>query len=201
MLKIEKIEGFNNFKSVDRKTQVILSHTSRDIKNYILSLKHRNNGEYKKVPHYVISKSGVVFSLMDDLCYSQYYGDEIIDKNAIHVVLENLGWFDKIPAENSFINWIGDIYKEKVFEKKWRDYFFWDYYTDEQINSCINLCNNILENNSIDKKFIGHNIKVDGISKFVGIVNRSNFNTFYTDLNPSFKFEYFKNQIENEPIR
>jgi len=201
MLKIEKIEGFNNFKSVDIKTQVILSHTSRDIKNYILSLKHRNNGEYKKVPHYVISKSGVVFSLMDDLCYSQYYGDEIIDKNAIHVVLENLGWFDKIPAENSFINWIGDIYKEKVFEKKWRDYFFWDYYTDEQINSCINLCNNILENNSIDKKFIGHNIKVDGISKFVGIVNRSNFNTFYTDLNPSFKFEYFKNQIENEPIR
>lgn len=201
MLKVEKIEGFNDFKSVDRKTQVILSHTSRDIKNYILGLKYRNNGEYKKVPHYVIGKDGVVFSLIDDLCYSNYFGDEIADKNGIHIVLENFGWFDKIPVENSFINWIGDIYKEKVYEKKWRDYFFWDYYTDEQTNSCIELCNNILEKHSIDKKFIGHNIKVDGISKFVGIVNRSNFNTFHTDLNPSFKFEYFKNQIENEPVR
>lgn len=200
MFKSEKIECFDNFQTVEKKNQIILSHTSRKLKDYILSLKSRNNGEYQKIPHYLISKEGKVFSLLEDKKSSEYFGNENIDKNSIHVVLENLGWFDKIPIENSFINWIGDIYKEKVYEKKWRDYFYWDFYTEKQIEKCVELCEYLLEKNSIDKKFIGHNIKVEGIDKFNGIVTRSNFNVLHTDLSPSFNYEYFKNKIENESV-
>jgi len=200
MLDILEIEKLNRFTLTDKKKQIILSHTSRNITDFISSLKFRNNGEYSKVPHYVISKTGVVYRLMDDLMCSEFFGNEEVDKNSIHISLENLGWFNKLPIENSYINWIGDIYKKKVFERKWRDYFYWDFYTEEQIESCITLCKKIIKDHSIDKKFIGHNIKVDGIDKFGGIVTRSNFNTIYTDLNPSFNYGYFKTNIEDEPI-
>lgn len=196
MIKVDEIEGFKKFPTTEKKNKIILSHTSRNLKDYITSLKTRYNGEYTKIPHFVISKEGKVFGLLDELMYSDFFGIKEIDTTSIHICLENYGWFDKIPLENRFINWIGDIYKENVFEKKWRDYFFWDYYTEKQINSCLELCKYIIINQSIEKKFIGHNIKVDGVNKYTGILSRSNFSTHYTDLNPSFKFEFFKTEIE-----
>ena len=51
---------------------------------------------------------------------------------------------------------------------------------------------------SIDNKFIGHNTKVEGIKLFNGIVCKSNYNDKFTDVNPSFDFELFKQNIENE---
>lgn len=201
MVKTKKIDNFKKFPKTDKKKQIILSHTSRNLSEYIISLKNRNNGDYTKIPHYIISKNGDIYTLMDDLMYSNYFGNKEVDINSIHISLENLGWFDKLPIENSFINWIGDIYKKKVFEKKWRDYFYWDFYTEEQIESCVTLCKDLIEKHSIDKKFIGHNIKVDGINRFNGIVTRSNFHTIYTDLNPSFRYDYFKTRIEDEPVR
>lgn len=192
MYDIEKIEGFDRFPKVESKNKIILSHTSRNLRDYIQSLKIRINGQYNNVPHFVISKEGKIFQLMDVMMYSDFFGG----KESIHICLENLGWLDKIPLEKKFINWIGDIYKENVYEKKWRDYFFWDVYTEKQINSCLELCKDLTEKQSIPKKFIGHNIKVDGVNMFNGIVTRSNFSTRYTDLNPSFKFEFFKIEIE-----
>jgi hypothetical protein len=112
--------------------------------------------------------------------------------------LENLGWLEKQPLENHYVNWIGDIYKGKVFERKWRDYFFWDPYSDEQLDSLTKLCKKIILDMRMSKEIIEHNTKINGIQKFQGVVTRSNFDSSFTDLSPAFDFEKFRKKIENE---
>ena len=51
---------------------------------------------------------------------------------------------------------------------------------------------------SIKPHLVGHNTKINGVEKFEGIVTRSNYNQSYTDLNPSFDFELFLKNIEDE---
>jgi replication initiation and membrane attachment protein DnaB len=112
--------------------------------------------------------------------------------------LENLGWLEKKPLSNSYINWKGSIYNQQVYEKKWRDYFFWQPYTTSQLKSTADLCNQLIQTLRIENRCIGHNTKVDGIENYEGIVSKSNFNSNFTDLNPSFNFEAFRKLLENE---
>jgi hypothetical protein len=51
------------------------------------------------------------------------------------------------------------------------------------------LIDKVCKNNKIPNEFIGHNVLVDGIENFKGIVSRSNYNEHWTDINPSFNFE------------
>ena len=97
-----------------------------------------------------------------------------------------------------YSNWLGITKKQDIYEKKWRDYFFWDVYTDEQINSLIELCKNITMEMSMKYKFIGHNTKSVSVETYEGITCRSNYNSFYTDLNPSFPFSTFIKKLEYE---
>jgi N-acetyl-anhydromuramyl-L-alanine amidase AmpD len=78
--------------------------------------------------------------------YSKYINDENISKKSITVSLENLGWLEKEPLKNRYINWIGNIYNGKTFERKWRDYFLWQPYTEVQIDSTILICKKLMEN-------------------------------------------------------
>jgi hypothetical protein len=50
----------------------------------------------------------------------------------------------------------------------------------------------------IEKRCIGHNTRFEGVENFEGIVTKSNFDSKYTDLSPSFNFETFKKLLENE---
>lgn len=76
--------------------------------------------------------------------------------------------------------------------------FFWARYTDEQIKSLGILVNQLCDEFYIPKSSIGHNVKVDGIEKFEGIVTKSNFDADFTDLNPHFDFETFKMLLDND---
>jgi N-acetyl-anhydromuramyl-L-alanine amidase AmpD len=105
---------------------------------------------------------------------------------------------EKKPLSNDYINWKGSIYKGQVFEKKWRDFFFWQPYTNSQIESTAKLCVKLSEELSIEKRCLGHNTKIDGVESFEGIISRSNLSSRYTDLSPSFNFETFTKFIENE---
>ncbi len=104
----------------------------------------------------------------------------------------------KITLSNYYINWIGSIYKGEVYEKKWRDFFFWQPYTHEQVQSLGELCFQLTDTLRIERRSIGHNTKIDGITKWNGIISRSNIDSKYTDLNPSFNFESFTKFFENE---
>ena len=160
-------------------------------------IRYRYNGTYRRIPNYVVTKEGKVLQLLENIEHTEFFSETNLNRNSIIVSLENLGWLEKQPLENQYVNWIGDIYKGKTFERKWRDYFFWDSYKEIQIESLSVLCNNIIKEMRMSREVIEHNTKINGIEKFEGIVTRSNFDSNYTDLSPAFDFENFRNKIEN----
>ena len=181
-----------------KKNQIILTHTSRDVEEYLTSLKYRMNGKFNRTPHYVVTKDGTVIKTLNHEAYSNYFQEINVNRSSIIICLENLGWLEKVPLKDQYTNWIGNIYKGVPYEKKWRDYFLWQPYTDIQVDKTVELCKELCEKFSIPNKFVGHNTKIDGIENFQGIVSRSNFNSRFTDLSPAFPFEAFKTKIENE---
>ena len=194
------LEGFKSEGIHKKKSQIILCHTSREVNEYLTSLKFRYNGKYNKIPHYIITKKGDILNTLQDNKFSKIFEEERTNKNSIIISLENLGWFERKPLSTNYINWNRSIYKGEVFEKKWRDYFFWDFYPEQQMESLSELCKEICENLEIPKKCTGHNTKIEGIKNFEGIVSRSNFDTRFTDLSPAFDFEKFLKKIEHEQL-
>jgi N-acetyl-anhydromuramyl-L-alanine amidase AmpD len=198
MIDIIKYGEFKPVGKQKKKHQIILTHTSRNINDYLQSLKFRFNGSFKRIPNYIITREGKIIQLLGNTEHSEYFKDPNINRNSIIVSLENLGWLQKEPLTDHYINWIGDIYKGKVFEKKWRDYFFWQPYTEEQVLSTNSLCTKLLKEMKIKPQIVEHNTKIPGIKKFVGVVSKSNFDTNYTDLSPAFNFNELLKHIENE---
>lgn len=190
--------NFKTQKKLKYKEQIVLCHTSREIGEYLISLKFRNTGKYDKLPHYIITRKGEILEILSPNYATDFVIDKNLKKQHIIVCLENLGWMNKKPLSDTFLNWIGNIYIDKVYEKKWRDYFLWQPYTDIQIEKTVELCKSLCEKFSIPNKFVGHNTKIEGIENFKGIVSRSNFNSRFTDVSPAFPFETFKKEIENE---
>jgi N-acetyl-anhydromuramyl-L-alanine amidase AmpD len=198
MIDIIKYGEFKPVGKQKKKHQIILTHTSRNINDYLQSLKFRFNGDFKRIPNYIITREGKIIQLLGNTEHSEYFKDPNINRNSIIISLENLGWLQKEPLTNHYINWIGDIYKGNVFEKKWRDYFFWQPYTEEQVQSTNSLCNKLLKEMKIKPQIVEHNTKIAGIEKYVGIVSTSNYDTIYTDLSPAFNFNELLKKIENE---
>ena len=198
MTEIIKYGEFKPVGKQKKKHQIILTHTSRNINDYLQSLKFRFNGDFKRIPNYIITREGKIIQLLGNTEHSEYFKDPNINRNSIIVSLENLGWLQKEPLTDHYINWIGDIYKGNVFEKKWRDYFFWQPYTEEQLQSVNSLCDKLLKELKIKPQIVEHNTKIAGIEKYVGIVSKSNFDTNYTDLSPAFNFNELLKNIENE---
>ena len=198
MVKFEKYGNFESVGTQKEKKQIILCHTSREVQEYLASLQFRYNSRYDKIPNYVVTRDGKVLQLLDDTSYSNFFSDSQINKNSVIICLENLGWLEKKPLTNYYINWKGSIYNQQVYEKKWRDFYFWQPYTPQQIKMTAELCKHLTETLQIEKTCVGHNTKVDGIENFEGICSRSNYDSSYTDLNPSFNFETFIKFLENE---
>jgi len=195
------IVKYGNFKSTGKqkkKHQIILTHTSRNINDYLQSLKYRYNGKFRRIPNYVITRDGKILELLSNTSHTDYFTETNINRNSIIICLENLGWLEKEPLKDYYVNWIGDIYKGMPYEKKWRDYFFWQPYTTRQIDLLVSLCGKLFKEMSIKKQVIGHNTKITGIEKYEGVVTRSNFDINYTDVSPAFNFEEFLKKIENE---
>ena len=196
-----KLKTYGNFKPIGKnreKKQIILCHTSREVGEYLTSLKFRYNGKYDKIPNFIITKNGEVLQLLEENGFSNYIGDEILRTKSITIVLENLGWLERKPLTDYYISWNSSIYRGKVFEKKWRDYFFWEPYNEEQIISTAKICSELCEKFQIPKTCVGHNTKIEGMGLFEGISSRSNHDHRFTDLSPSFNFDILVKNIENE---
>jgi N-acetyl-anhydromuramyl-L-alanine amidase AmpD len=194
------IEDYGDFKSIGDnpiKKQIILTHTSRDLKKYLNSLKYRYSGKFTRIPNYVISREGKILKLLPDSGYTKFLNKPELNLNSIIITFENLGWIHKEPLKDSYINWIGDIYKGTVCERKWRDYFFWQPYTEIQLDSCVYVCKELFNKMNINNEIIGHNTRINGIEKFEGVVTRSNFDSESTDVSPAFDFELFIKKFEN----
>jgi len=198
MLNIIKYGELKPVGKQKNKNKIILINTFRDVKNYLMSLKYRHYGQYDKIPNYIVSKNGEVIKLLDDSGYSNFFKDDLINFNSIVIAIENLGWIEKNKDNGFTNNWIGDIYNDNPYYKKWRDYDFWDNYTDIQINNLGILCSELCNKMNINKKFIGHNTKTNNGIKFNGILSRSNIYKSYTDVSPSFDIKLFEKILEND---
>jgi N-acetyl-anhydromuramyl-L-alanine amidase AmpD len=181
-----------------KKVQIVLTHTSRTLFDYMVSVKYRFGGKPVRLPHYIVGRDGKVINLLNDTTNGRFTNSDRINEKAIVISLENLGWLEKEPLKLHHINWIGNIYKEKVVDRKWRDYFFWHPYTDIQLEKTAKLCRELSEKHGIELKCIGHNTKVRGVESFLGIITRSNFDEFATDVSPAFDFEKFNKLLDNE---
>jgi N-acetyl-anhydromuramyl-L-alanine amidase AmpD len=179
-----------------KKKQIILTHTSRILDEYLASLKYRKNKNYDKIPHYLISREGHVLELLKNEIVPNNFNDDQINTYSIVICLENLGWLYKEPLKKSYINWIGNIYNGKVFERKWRDFIFWQPYTEIQVDNTVKLVKSISEKNEIPLKFIGHNTKINNPKSYEGVLTRSNYDINKTDLSPAFDFDSFSKKLE-----
>jgi len=198
MLNEKFIEGLKPVGRSKNKKQIILTNTCRDLKEYISSLKYRYNGNNKILPHYIITRSGDILNVIPPETYSNFLDNRLQNKQSIIITLENLGWLRKNPLSKGYLNWIGNVYNGDIYDRKWRGYNFWQPYTDEQTKSLKNLISELCDEFNIPHVFIGHNVKVEGIQKYNGIVSLSNYDNKHTSLNPAFNFDIFINKTKDE---
>ena len=50
----------------------MIGHTSRNFNDYLKSIEIRNNGKYKRIPHYIISELGEVKELVNPKYTSEF---------------------------------------------------------------------------------------------------------------------------------
>lgn len=173
-----------------RYKQIVLCNTNRQTPDFLKGIEVRKDGNYTKIPNYLIEKNGKIHHLTDDNVTSHFLTGYHKDKDKVIVIcLENLGWLKRRSDDGKYINWLGDIYNNKVYEKKWRGRLFWDIYSKKQFEKVIELTKNLCKEYNIPFEFIGHNVIVEGVENFNGIVCRSNYNEYWRDVNPSFNFE------------
>lgn len=196
MLEIRDVEiidkdTLNHMKKSYKKTQILLYDTKRRVDDFVNMIKYRQNGEYEDIPHFIITKMGDVYSLLDPAFSSKTFGNEKIDRKQIKIAIENLGWLNKNTITGYYSNWIGDPCRTEPYIRSWRDKFYWDRYTDPQLNSIYRICEYLCNEYNIERMIVPSHGYIENVEKFKGIVCKSNFSNIYTDINPSFNFKIF----------
>ncbi len=200
MLEIHNVEGLNNktlniVRKKTKKQQILLYDTGRRTDDFVNKIKYRKFGRYNEVPHFIVTKLGVIYQLYDTKYYSNTFDDPEIDKQFIKIAIENLGWLNKNTITGFLNNWIGDPYRAEPLIKNWRNYVFWDKYNENQIESVSLLCEYLCDIHNIPKQIVPSQGYIENVVNFNGVVCKSNFSNIYTDINPSFEFtQFFKNE-------
>lgn len=198
---VEILDNLNIVKRKSKKTQILLYDTQRRIDDFINKIRHRKNGGYEDVPHFVVSKLGVVYRLFDPNHSSKTFYNPQIDKKQIKIAIENLGWLNKNTITGVLNNWIGDPYRSEPHIRNWRNHYFWDKYEDSQMETLSQLCEDLCEKHEIFKQVVPSQGYLENVSNFKGIVCKSNFSNIYTDINPSFNFRIFFNNAKQTDVR
>jgi N-acetyl-anhydromuramyl-L-alanine amidase AmpD len=198
---VEILDNLNITRRKSKKTQIFLYDTQRRLDDFLSKIKYRLNGKYDDVPHYVVSKLGVVYQLFDTDHSSNTFNNPEIDKKQIKIAVENLGWLNKNTITGVLNNWIGDPYRGEPHIRNWRNYYFWDKYNDSQMESLSQLCEDLCEKHGIFKQVVPSQGYLENVSNFKGIVCKSNFSNIYTDINPSFNFRIFFNNAKETDVR
>jgi N-acetyl-anhydromuramyl-L-alanine amidase AmpD len=193
-----KLSNNNYVEEKTNKKRIIIGNTFSYDMNHVKGWETRYNGSYKKTAHYTISVDGTIYEHFSPDYYSKLMLNEKVNKTSIIILLENIGWLiESNLKEKEYIDYTGNMYNQSnVFEKKWRGYKYWSEYTREQEESTIKLVKELCTKYKIPLNVIAHNTNVNDANKFEGILYKSNFEKFYTDVNPTWNFEQFKNNIE-----
>ena len=106
-------DKLNVVKRKSKKTQILLYDTQRRVDDFVNKIKYRKNGTYDEVPHFIISKLGLVYQLFDTDYSSNTFNNPNNDKKQIKIAIENLGWLNKNTITGVLNNWIGDPYRSE----------------------------------------------------------------------------------------
>ncbi len=186
----------NVVKRKSKKTQILLYDTQRRVDDFIQKIKYRKNGGYEDIPHFVVTKLGMVYQLFDTNYTSNTFNSPLIDRKQIKISIENLGWLNKNTISGVYTNWINDPYRSEPHIKNWRNHYYWDRYNDIQMEKVSEVCELLCDKHQIFKQHVPSQGYLENISKFNGIVCKSNFSNIYTDINPSFNFRILFNHAK-----
>ncbi len=179
------------------KKRIVIGNTFNTDMKHVIGWENRLNGNYKKTAAFTIAKDGTVYEHFNPNFYSHFYKSHDINAKSITILIENEGWLLK-NENNQYINLLGSIYDKpnEVYTKKWRSFNYWVPYTKEQLNSAIELVEDLCKKFNITQKVINHNTKIDLYTSPYGVFYKSNLEPHYTDVNPNWFFEEFKINLE-----
>ena len=88
--KIDTIDDskLNIKKRKSKKTQILLYDTQRRIDDFVNKIKHRKNGKYDDVPHFIVSKLGMVYQVFDSNHSSNTFNNPKVDNKMIKIAME-----------------------------------------------------------------------------------------------------------------
>jgi hypothetical protein len=193
-----KIEEINRYKTQIAKTQIILGTSLRKDNNHIIRLQNKDYHKTKRWNTYTISRNGSVYEHYSPKYHTDFLNIKEVDKKTISIILENMGCLFKTHTDK-YINWLNEVCDEKdVIEKSWLGYLYWEKLTDEQLVSTVELCKYLCDEFCIPKVMIEFHHFHKDISKFKGIVFRSNYIEDCSDINPFFDIGNFNELLNNE---
>lgn len=191
-----KLDSKNYVQTKSKKSQIILAGSLRAGSNHLLHLKKKDFGLTKAWPMFTIRRDGRVFQHFDPMYSSEFMGAKENDKKAITIVLENMGHLAYDYEKNRYVNWINEVCdEEKVYDKLFKTYRYWETYTEEQLLASVRLCVYLCQTYSIRLDCVGNCATYEGATIYNGILTRGNYYSDYSDLNPSFDFKRFLKEI------
>jgi len=191
-----KVDSKNYYSTKTKKTQIILAGSLRKASNRILRLKKKDFGLTKIWPMFTIRRDGKIFQHFDPNYHSDFMGNKEIDRKSISIVLENMGMLSFDYEKNKYLNWINEECDESnVHEKLWKNNRYWETYTEEQFTSCVKLCVYLCRNYGVKQDCLGYYVHHEAALLYNGILTRSNYDSEYCDLNPSFDFKRFLKEL------
>lgn len=183
-------------KNRTKKKQIILTHSSCTIDEYLIKIKTRHNGKYNRMPCFFISQSGEIYQHFNPVYYNKMMEQQQIEKHSITISLENVGWLFKDSLNGKLTTWKGSEYTGDFIEVPWRNKKYWATYTEEQYTKLAELIDYLCIEHNIIKDFIGNNIVMNKPNNYRGILNRANYSKNYYDLSPATDFKKLKELID-----
>lgn len=186
----------NYIQKINRKRLIVIGHTHNSNMRHFNGWLHRYNKKFKRTAAYTIGENGEIFQHFDPRYQSNILNSKLDDVSIV-ILLENDGYLRL--NENIYMNWFGDIYNkdiDNIIERKWRNQSLWAPYSDEQFKSTLELIRMLCYDFSIKKQVIGHNVFIDDLEDYNGILYWSNIDKKVTEVSPAWKCESFKHNLE-----
>lgn len=77
----------NVVRKKSKKSQIFLYDTQRRLDDFFNKIKYRKNGTYDDVPHFVVSKLGIIYQLYNTQYSSNTFNDPKIGKKQIKIAI------------------------------------------------------------------------------------------------------------------
>lgn len=195
-----EIKEVNRYKNQTVKTQIVLATSLRKDSYHITRLLHKEFGKTKRWNTYTISRDGTVYQHYPNKYHSDFLGIKEGDKQSISIVIENMGYLFQ-TQHGKYINWLNEeCPEERVVIKDWLGYNYWEKFNDEQLNSLVLLCKELCEEHGIPKLCIDFHQYHKDITRYRGILFRSNYIEDCSDVHPLFDIAKFNEMLHNEFI-